>query len=762
MKITQIFKIYWPDNGGGIANVMENIAGAFPDCRQEIIVCQNQRKKKSTDDLYKGIWVHRCRQLFELASTPVSFDFLREVKQRTSDSDFVIYHFPYPMADLAILLGMYSGRLIVWWHCGFEQYKKLAFFYRPLVNHTLKKAGLILVSSQGNLIHSALLRKYRGKCRVIPFCVNEAYIQRGKESRASDCVHKSQITILFIGRLVWYKGCNILLKAFAKMQEDVKLPCRLVLVGSGPLEKELKRLSASLHLKHVLFTGMVSEDEKMKWLERCDFLVLPSVSEAEAFAVVQIEAMAFGKPVINTRLPSGVPYVSLDGVTGKTVTPGNIHELAAAMQELAENGCLRKRYGENARKRVQEKYTQQAMAETYRKVFSQLQPANAASGMKIAFDAQLFLGGDKTGIAWNAHNLIKELLKYTEHEYTLQCMKGRRAAGQLYRLSEYQKAGCRIEYCSKCSYTLYKLLWILFPVPHRLFFRANSDITQFFNYAVPPGASGKQVTFIYDMAYKACPWTMHPKTRIWLELCMKKTCRHAAHIVTVSNFSRHEILKYLDIPKEQVSVVPCAVDHTAYHPHYSKAQIQKVLDRLGIEPDYMLYVGTIEPRKNLERLIGAYAKLCRLKKHVPQLVLAGKKGWLCEGIYQKVQRLGLENRVLFTGYIRQEDSPVLMCGAKAFVFPSLYEGFGMPPLEAMACGAPVITSNTTALQEVAGDAAITINPESENEIYRAMKMVLENTTYSKQLREKGIKRASAYTWAKSAAMLLEVYRRIRK
>ncbi|MDE7311930.1 MAG: glycosyltransferase [Eubacterium sp.] len=373
MKITQLFKIYWPDNGGGIAKVMESIADAFEGCQQEMIVCQDDRHKKSAVDRYKGIQVHRCRQLFECVSTPLSLDFLYKVKRCTSDSDFVIYHFPYPMADFAVLLGMYSGRLIVWWHCGFEQYKRLAPFYRPLVKHTLKKADLVLVSSKGNLKHSALLRKYQGKCRVIPFCVSDECMLRGMAYAAKHSVQKNKITILFIGRLVWYKGCDVLIKAFARLQAKMQAPdCRLVIVGSGPLEQRLKRLAASLRLKDVIFAGMVSEEEKMKWLEQCDFLVLPSVSKAEAFAVVQIEAMAFGKPVINTRLPSGVPYVSLDGVTGITVSPGSIRELAAAMQKLAEHDCLRKQYGENARKRVQKKYTKQVMAAKYRQLFAQL------------------------------------------------------------------------------------------------------------------------------------------------------------------------------------------------------------------------------------------------------------------------------------------------------------------------------------------------------------------------------------------------------
>lgn len=378
IKITQLFKVYWPDNGGGIARVMESIVDGSADCAQEIIVCQASRKKKRADGWYKGAVVHRCRQVFEVMSTPVSLQFLLDVRKRTKDSDIVIYHFPYPMADLAIWLGLCSGKLVVWWHCGVEKHKRLASLYRPLVRHTLKKADRILVSSKGNIVNSNILSAYRKKCRVIPFCVSDEYLRRG-QTYAGDIFRQAQqaalfkekrpVRILFIGRLVWYKGCDILLKAFARMQ---RTDCRLVLVGGGPLERELKSLAADLKLKNIEFAGIVSEEEKMHQIEVCDFLVLPSISEAEAFAIVQLEAMAFGKPVINTKLKSGVPDVSVDGVTGKTVKPGNIPALTEAMEELAGDAQLRLEYGRNALRIVQEKYTQELMARRHRNVFREL------------------------------------------------------------------------------------------------------------------------------------------------------------------------------------------------------------------------------------------------------------------------------------------------------------------------------------------------------------------------------------------------------
>lgn len=380
--------------------------------------------------------------------------------------------------------------------------------------------------------------------------------------------------------------------------------------------------------------------------------------------------------------------------------------------------------------------------------------------MKIAFDGQLFLKGNKTGIAWNAHNLILELAKYPENECVIQCFTLGYSAKQLRRLEEYKRMGCRVDCCRWFRNTWYKLIQTMFPTPYCLFFRMDAEITQFFNFTIPPGVKGKRAVFIHDMAYKSCPDTVRKKTRLWLEMSMKKTCRRAEHILTVSEFSKQEIVRYLSVPETYISVVPNAVDHTVYHADYTEKQIQKMLDRYGITREYFLYLGTIEPRKNLERLIAAYAKLCRRRKQAPLLVLAGKKGWLCERIYQSAVRYGLEKRILFTGYIRQADSPLLICGAKAFVFPSLYEGFGMPVLEAMACGTPVITSNTTALAEVAKGAALLADPLCTDGICRAMERMLDDEGYREALRTAGLQRAANYTWANSAQLLMDVYKKL--
>lgn len=370
MRIIQLFKVYWPDNAGGIAKVMEDVSQSFHAYNQRIIVCGRKNAGKTYWDQYHGIKVLRCRQLADICSTPLSIDFIRYAGCCISDSDVVVYHFPYPIVDLAVRLHRIRGRLIVWWHCDIASHKYLLPIYERLIRNTLEQAERIVVSSHGILKHSRYLQKYRDKCRVIPFCIDGRYIEKGKKAFSSQ-PEKKEILILFIGRLVWYKGCQVLLKAFAKMKHE---NCRLTVAGTGPLADELKRMSAQMHIAgQVCFEGRVSEKRKQMLLEECDFLVLPSISKAEAFGIVQIEAMAFGKPVINTAVPSGVPEVSIHGVTGITTAPGSVDELSDAMELLAGNARLRRIYGKNAIRRVSEQYTQERMYEECLKLIQELE-----------------------------------------------------------------------------------------------------------------------------------------------------------------------------------------------------------------------------------------------------------------------------------------------------------------------------------------------------------------------------------------------------
>ncbi len=378
MKLVHLTKYYWPDNGGGISAAMDMAINAFEEYSnenksnsQEIVCCWQKSGIPYKFDHYNNVPVQRCKSLFEFASTQFSTQFLQIVNKETKAEDIVIYNFPYPFVDLAVLLRKVHGKLIIWWHCDFNTTKGkfLTKLYTPLVKHTLKKADAIIVSSKGNIEGSEILKPFEKKCHIIPFALSDKIVNEGIAYYHNYKKIDKKINILFIGRFVWYKGIDILLNAYKKLDCN---KYNLTLVGNGPLLEEMKKLAEELNLCNISFTGLVSEKDKIKWIKWCDFLVLPSVSKAEAFAIVQIEAMAFGKPVINTFLPSGVPDVCPNGVAGITVDPGSENELRRAILELGSNDSLRLKYGEKAIELVRNNYTMEVLYRRYKLLFDKL------------------------------------------------------------------------------------------------------------------------------------------------------------------------------------------------------------------------------------------------------------------------------------------------------------------------------------------------------------------------------------------------------
>ena len=299
--------------------------------------------------------------------------------------------------------------------------------------------------------------------------------------------------------------------------------------------------------------------------------------------------------------------------------------------------------------------------------------------MKIAFDAQLLFENQKTGIGWNAKMMIDHLIQDPDVECELNCflMRDKMRAKKI--LEEYHKKGCQINQSKWMPARIYNHLERLLPIPYQWIFGKNAELTQFFNYTIPFGVSGKKITIVHDMAFQAYPETVTKRTYRWLHSNLKTYCTRADVILTVSEFSKQEIQMYLHVPSDKIQVVYNGVDMDKYHTDYSQQQIEHIKKDYQISGDYLLFLGTLEPRKNIESLVTAYGLLKQEKKQVPKLVLAGKKGWMYDLIFELVKKLGLVSDVIFTGYVAEEDVPILMCGASIFVFPSLYEGFGIPP-----------------------------------------------------------------------------------
>lgn len=378
--------------------------------------------------------------------------------------------------------------------------------------------------------------------------------------------------------------------------------------------------------------------------------------------------------------------------------------------------------------------------------------------MKIAFDA-LPLMGRLTGIGYCEAGQVKALTRlHPEDAFVLNFFAARHITERIMDLAPYLGENVTAKH-SFCSPYGYRLVSSFVPVPYSWFFGKN-DLTHFFNYIVPPGVKGKTVVTVHDMVYRAFPETVRGRTRHMLDLGLVPSMKRADRIVTDSEFSKSEIMKYYPEFAEKIRVVPCGVDCEKFHPVSDTAEITSVRERYGVGETYFLYLGTLEPRKNLERLIEAYAAYTKSMNVPAQLVLAGGKGWLYDGIFEKVKALGIPENVIFTEYIAPEDMCALMSGALAFVFPSLYEGFGMPPLEAMACGTPVLVSDAASLPEVTGDCAVIVKPDSTDSIAEGLCRMHMDGGLRRQLSEKGLERAKTFSWERSAEMLYEVYREL--
>lgn len=302
--------------------------------------------------------------------------------------------------------------------------------------------------------------------------------------------------------------------------------------------------------------------------------------------------------------------------------------------------------------------------------------------------------------------------------------------------------------CRLVPYQIYRRVWNMLPVSYESLFPGHTDLSVFFNYIVPPRLSGRVITTVYDMTYLRFPETMDGKNRRRLEKGMAHSVANSDHILTISEFSKREIMELLDVPGERISVIPCA-------PSLSNraADFSACAGKFGLQKPYLLYVGTIEPRKNLVRLLKAFSLLKREQGIPHQLVLAGGKGWANGEIYKMAASV---KDVVLTGYLSEDEKSALYQHAAAFVYPSLYEGFGIPPLEAMAFGCPVICANAASLPEVVGDAAELVDPLDQLSIAEGIWHVLSDQGRADELARRGCEQTKKFTWTASAEKLTEV------
>jgi glycosyltransferase involved in cell wall biosynthesis len=261
----------------------------------------------------------------------------------------------------------------------------------------------------------------------------------------------------------------------------------------------------------------------------------------------------------------------------------------------------------------------------------------------------------------------------------------------------------------------------------------------------------RSVVTIHDLGYEQFPEAHTAAQRRYLRLSTRWSARAATALIVPSAATAADLVRLYAVPRAKIHVVPHGLS-PRFRPEPDPQRIAAAQARYGISGPYFFSLGTVQPRKNLARLLEAFAQI----GGSPQLVIAGKRGWLSEPIERRARELGLEDRVRFAGYVADEDAPALLTGALAFLFPSLYEGFGMPLLEAMACGAPVLASGTSSLPEVADGAALLVNPTDTSAIAAAIARLASDGDLRAMLRKRGLARAAAFSWDHCARQTLDV------
>jgi len=298
-------------------------------------------------------------------------------------------------------------------------------------------------------------------------------------------------------------------------------------------------------------------------------------------------------------------------------------------------------------------------------------------------------------------------------------------------------------------------LWTQWRLPLDLYFRfPRPKVFLSLSHYVPRFSPVPRIVTITDLGYLKFPEQLLKKDLLQLKLWTAYSLKVADHIIAISEFTKQDILDNYQIDKSKISVIYPGYDRSVFNVSLKKGGAKLVLRKYNISTPYLLFLGALKPSKNVERLIEAFNQL---NENDIKLVIAGKKGWLYESIFEIVKKLNLENKVIFTGFVSDKDIPLLMSHAEAFALPSLYEGFGMPVVESMACGVPVLVSNQGSLPEVVGNAGIVVNPYEVQSIANGIKKTIKE---KERLIQDGLKRVRLFNWdisAKKTITLLDQY-----
>jgi glycosyltransferase involved in cell wall biosynthesis len=361
--------------------------------------------------------------------------------------------------------------------------------------------------------------------------------------------------------------------------------------------------------------------------------------------------------------------------------------------------------------------------------------------MLVGIDASRTTAGLRTGTENYSLNLIRELVAIgSDHRFRLYFNASPHATlipGETeQRVIPFPRL-----------WTHVRLSWEMIRQPPDLLFVPS--------HVLPLAHPARSVVTVHDLGFLYHPEAHTLSQNVYLRWSTRHNARSATRALADSEATRRDLIRHYGVPSEKIVVVYPGRDPDL-SPVTDPDLLAATRSRYGLSETYLLYVGTLHPRKNLVRLVRAFGASVASEHPSLQLVLAGKEGWLTDEIQAAVRRLGLEDRVLLTGYVPEDDLPAMLSGALAFVFPSLFEGFGLPVLEAMACGTPVLCSEVSSLPEVAGEAALLVDPLDTDALAEALARIVADADLRHELVTRGFQQVQQFSWQRCARETLEV------
>lgn len=612
-------------------------------------------------------------------------------------------------------------------------------YYRLIVKKAANNASRILTVSENSKRDLVNYLKIPPEKIVVTYNAVGGDFRRSNEDKIEEIKGRFGINgkfILYVGNQKPHKNIGLLIEAYQQLRGRIEY--QLVIVGQKDrlFQKGLK----GKKLEGAIFTGEVSDELLPHFYSGADVFVSPSLYEG--FGLPIIEAFACKTPVVAIRTPS---LDEIMGNAGLIVDAGSTDKLANAIHEVLSNDDLRNSLVEKGIARV-EMFSWGKTVDKTLEVYGEVHRS-----IRVGINASK-CSDIHTGVGRYTSNLCRSIAKNKDgNAYYLYL--------PWHKSNSYKEDENGAQFKEKrmlLQNNTLRILWeqILLPIKIR---RDRLDLFHYTDHAMSLVQRAHPIVItVHDIAYIRFPDLLNKSRQVYKKYILYSSIKKANVIIADSHSTKRDVIEFFNVDEKKVKVVHLGVE-SRYRPISS---VEDYRTKNNLPSKMILNIGTLEPRKNVVALIKAFKKLQEggIKDYV--LVIAGEKGWLYKKIFEEIKSSGVEQSIRLLGVVRDEDLPLLYNCADLFVYPSLYEGFGLPPLEAMACGVPVVTSNTSSLPEVVGNAGIMVEPHDINALTETMASVLKDKELRRRMSSDGLKRSKMFTWEKMVSEVLKIYNEV--